>query len=146
MVELRKITESNYNECLGLKVTDVQNNYVASNCYSLAQAWVYYETAYPFAIYADDEMVGFVMMGYFKKEGVYSVWRLMIDKRYQGKGYGRKALQLAITYLKEEYSVNEIFLSFVPENSVAESLYSSVGFERTGEIDDGEIVMCLKVS
>jgi len=144
MVEFKEITTDNYNECLKLEVSDNQKNFVASNMYSLAQAWVFHENAYPFAIYADNKMVGFIMMGY-KPEGIYNIWRLMIDKRFQGKGYGKAAVLLAVEYLKEKYNVNEIFLSFEPDNTVAEKLYSSMGFQRTGEIAGDEIMMCLKI-
>jgi len=146
MVELREITESNYSECLALKVADDQLNFVASNVYSLAQAWVFHETAYPFAIYADEVMVGFVMMGYYESKGIYDIWRFMIDKRFQGKGYGKAALRLSIHYLVDRFSVNDIYLSFQPGNTVAEKLYSDAGFQRTGEMDGSEIVMCLKMS
>ena len=147
MVELRKITKDNYDECLNLKVSDEQQNFVASNIYSLAQAWVYYETAYPFAIYADDVMVGFIMLGYYAERNIYNLWRFMIDARYQKRGYGKAALQLAIEYLRKEFNVNEVFTSIVPDNIVTEKLYSSIGFNRTGEIeDDGEIVMRLDIS
>ena len=146
MVELRKIDKSNYNECLALKVSDDQKNYVASNTYSLAQAWVYYNTAFPFAIYADNEMVGFVMMGYFEDKNIYTIWRFMIDARYQNKGYGKAALNLSVEYLRKEYNVNEIYLSFVIGNARAEKLYADAGFEKTGEIEDGEIVMKLSVN
>ena len=146
MVEFKEITENNYDDCLNLRVSDEQKNFVASNTYSLAQAWVFYETAYPFAIYADNVMVGFIMMGFYKPKSIYNIWRFMIDERFQGKGYGKQALLLAIKYLKEKYNVHEIFLSFEPNNIIAEKLYKSVGFQRTGEIEDGEIVMCLKVT
>ena len=145
MVEFREITENNYDDCLKLEVSEDQKKFVASNVYSLAQAWVFYDTAYPFAIYAGNKMVGFIMMGYYKPKGIYNIWRLMIDKRFQGKGYGKAALVLAVKYLKEKYNVSEIFLSFEPDNTVAEKLYSSIGFQRTGEVENNEIVMCLKV-
>jgi len=144
VVELKQITKDNYNECLNLAVTDSQKNFVASNTYSLAQAWVFYDTAYPFAIYANNEMVGFIMMGYYKPKGIYNIWRFMIDKRFQNKGYGKAALLLAVKYLKEKYNINELYLSFEPENTTAEKLYNSVGFVRTGEIENGEVVMCLR--
>jgi len=146
MVELRKIDKDNYNECLNLEVSDEQKNFVASNIYSLAQAWVFYDTAYPFAIYADDIMVGFVMMGYYTEKNLYNIWRFMIDARYQQRGYGKAALQLSIEYLCEKFNVSEIFLSFEPTNIVAEKLYSSLGFKRTGEVEGGEIVMRLDIS
>jgi diamine N-acetyltransferase len=141
MVEFKKITERNYEECLKLKVFENQNNFVASNVYSLAQAWVFNDYAYPFAIYADDVMVGFIMMGYDKDKGIYDIWRLMIDMRYQGRGYGRAALLMGIRYLEENRNAREIFLSYEPENTVAEKLYESAGFRKTGDIEGGEIVM-----
>ena len=146
MVELKEINKDNYSECLDLKVSDSQKGFVASNVYSLAQAWVFNDTAYPFAIYADDKMVGFVMMGYYSEKNLYTIWRFMIDERYQRNGYGKAALQLSIEYLIQKFSVNEVYLSFEPNNTVAEKLYSNAGFARTGEIDDGEIVMRLAVS
>ena len=145
MVELREITENNYNDCLNLKVADSQKNFVASNTYSLAQAWVFYETAHPLAIYADDTMVGFIMMGFYKPKGIYNIWRFMIDEGFQGKGYGKAALLLAVNHLKEKYDADKVFLSFEPDNTAAEKLYSSVGFQRTGEVEGDEIVMCLNV-
>ena len=145
MVELRKIDKDNYSECLNLKVSDEQKGFVASNEYSLAQAWVFYDTAYPFAIYSDNNMVGFVMMGYYAEKDLYDIWRFMIDERYQRKGYGTTALKLSIEYLINEFDVKEIYLSFEPANTVAERLYCNAGFIRTGEIDDGEIVMKLTI-
>jgi diamine N-acetyltransferase len=68
MITLRAITKENYSECLNLNVLDEQKSFVASNTYSLAQAWVYYKTAYPFAIYSDETMVGFIMMGYYEQK------------------------------------------------------------------------------
>ena len=112
---------------------------MASNVYSLAQEWVYHKTAYLFAIYADDIMVGFVMMGF----QIYNIWRFMIDIRYQRKGYGKNALRLSIDYLCNEFNVNEVFLSFEQNNIVAEKLYDCLCFKRTGEVVGEEIEMRL---
>ena len=145
MVRLRKITEENYRECFSLKVADNQIGFVASNLYSIAQAWVNYNTTYPFAIYSDNIMVGFIMMDYEEEKGKYWIVRLMVAEKFQRSGYGKAALNLAIEYLKKEFSVKEIFLSFSPKNTVAKSLYENVGFISTGEVEDGEIVMRLNV-
>ena len=141
LIEFKEITEENYDECLKLSVLDNQKNFVTSNVYSLAQARVYYDTAFPFAIYADDTMVGFIMMSFYKPKSVYGIWRLMIDKHYQGKGYGRASVLLAIKYLKDRFNAKGIFLAIELDNIVAEKLYSGVGFQRTGEIEDNQIVM-----
>lgn len=144
MVELRKITEENFWAVLKLGVHESQKNFVATNVYSLAQAWLAGEEAHPFAIYADDTLVGFFMGGTFKDEkqpgGIqYYIWRFMTDKAYQGKGYGRAALPLAIDYFRQ-MGAKEITLSYEPENEVAAKLYASEGFVPTGEIDNGEAV------
>lgn len=145
MVELRKITKDNYEECLNLKPSDEQKGFVSPNVKSLAEAWVFYETAYPFAIYADDVMVGFVMMSYYSEKNVYGIWRFMIDAKYQQKGYGKAALQLSIKYLVKTFNTNEVFLAIAPNNTIAENFYSSVGFKRTNEVLGNDIVMRLKI-
>lgn len=61
MVELKEITKDNLEDVLKLKVAENQEEFVSSNVHSLAQAWVYRNTAFPFAIYADNIIVGFIM-------------------------------------------------------------------------------------
>lgn len=87
MVELREITKEIYEECFNLNIVESQKDFVSSTAHSLAQTWIYYDTAFPFAVYADDTMVGFIMLGYYEVEGYYTLWKLMIDKKYQNKGY-----------------------------------------------------------
>ncbi|MDE6621419.1 MAG: GNAT family N-acetyltransferase [Lachnospiraceae bacterium] len=41
-------------------------------------------------------MVGFIMLGYYEVEGYYTLWKFMIDEKYQNKGYGKRALRLGI--------------------------------------------------
>ncbi len=140
-ISLREITPQNFRECINLKVGDGQEKFVATNLMSIAQAKIY-PTANPFAIYDNDEMVGFVMYGFDTDDERFYLVRLMIDEKHQGKGYGKAATLEVIERMKQIEDCCEIFLSFVPENTGAEQLYKSVGFERTGEIsDDGEVVM-----
>ena len=86
-------------------------------------------------------MVGFVMYGFDTEDEHFYLGRLMIDEKFQGKGYGKAATLEVIERLKQNEDCNEIYLSFVPENTGAEKLYKSVGFERTGELNGSEIVM-----
>lgn len=137
MVTLKEITCENLDEVLALKVDDGQRSFVSSNAESLAQAYVYSETAFPFAVYDDDMIVGFIMMGYYEAKEYYTLWKLMIDKRYQNNGYGRKALELGIDYMRERFGVSEIYTGVVPENTVAKELYKSVGFNETGLAESG---------
>ncbi len=145
MVVLREITKENYEECLNLNIADSQKNFVSSTAHSLAQAWVYYNTAFPFAIYVDDVMVGFIMLGYYEEQGYYTLWKFLIDEKYQNKGYGKKALKLGIDYLVNRFNVKEIYTAYYVTNCVARNLYASVGFCETGERVGNEIGMKLTI-
>ena len=64
MVQIKPVTKDNLDEVLSLRINEDQAGYVSSTAESLAQAYVYQETAFPFAFYSDEEIVGFIMMGY----------------------------------------------------------------------------------
>ena len=85
-------------------------------------------------------MVGFIMYGPYK--GAMWIWRLMVDHRYQRRGYGREAMQTLAKSLQAQ-GHDEIYLSYEPENVAGAQFYASLSFKETGDIDDGEIVACL---
>lgn len=143
-ISLREIDTENFHQCLKLKVADGQKNYVADNAVSIAESKIF-PYLIPLAVYLENEMVGFAMYGRDPETGNFWLVRLMIDAQHQGKGYGKSATQAMIEKLNEEFDCREVYLSFVPENVRAEKMYSSLGFERTGETDDGgEIIMRFK--
>ena len=141
MVHLREITKENLNAVLELKTTKEQEAYVSIVTHSLAQAWVYRDTAYPFAIYDDEVLVGFVMMGFYESKQQYTLWKLLIDERYQHRGYGKQAVELAKRYLIDTFGVAEIYLGVHGDNETAIRLYQSAGFTATGETDGKQIEM-----
>lgn len=136
MVELKEITKDNLDDVLNLKVAEHQTSYVSSTVHSLAQAYVYRETAFPFAIYADRILVGFIMLGYYEARNQYTLWKFLIDEQHQNKGYGREALKLGIAYLKDRFDVKEVYTGVFLGNEAAKHLYSSAGFEVTGVVED----------
>lgn len=144
MVHLEQVTKDNLDAVLMLEVNDSQKGYVSSAAESLAQAYVYQKTAFPFAVYNDDRVVGFIMMGYYEKKKYYTLWKLMIDRRHQGRDYGKAALELGIAFLKERFRAKEIYTGVIPGNSTAKSLYRSVGFEDTGLFENGMEEMRLR--
>ena len=140
MVQLKPVTQENLGAVLELKVAENQETFVSSTAESLAQAYVYTDTAFPFAVYDDGNPVGFIMLGYYEEKKYYTLWKLLIDRKYQGRGYGRKALELGIAFLKERlerFHVTEIYTGVLPGNNVAKSLYHSVGFKDTGLFENG---------
>ena len=99
----------------------------------------------PLAIYDGAEtMVGFLMHGTNPDNDELWILRLMVGQQYQGRGYGQAAMKEIIRQLKAKPDCQEIFTSYKPGNHVAARLYRSLGFEDTGRIEDGELVVCLR--
>jgi diamine N-acetyltransferase len=144
-IALRPVDKDNFRQCIGLDVYPEQSDFVGSNVVSIAESKVYPHRV-PLGVYNDDELVGFVMYSRSRKTLRYWIVRLMIDARWQGKGYGKAATRALIDLMKGCADCSEIFLCVVPENTFAQKLYSDLGFERTGEIDEGEIVMRLSLA
>jgi diamine N-acetyltransferase len=136
-VTLRPITWENFPTVLGLTLHPGQEKFITDNAVSIAMAHVE-PTFVPLGVYVGDELVGFTMYGQHPKTGAWWVIRLMIDRKHQGKGYGRVAMEALIAMMAERVGCEEIVTSFVPANTVAANLYASLGFRPTGEIEDGE--------
>jgi diamine N-acetyltransferase len=143
MVNLRKITEEIFSPIIKMKMPDDQH-FVAPNVYSLAEAWLY-PCARPFAIFNDDQLVGFLMLDWDEEEKDLGIWRLMITLDQQNKGYGQATLRLVIEMAKKERIFKTLSLDYVPENKIGEHIYTKLGFRPTGEVDEGEIVMTLNL-
>lgn len=164
MIHLEKINAQNVWDLVALKVSESQEDFVAPNETSIIEAYTAIGTgctAFSFGIFDDKTPVGFLMIGHNEAafdelcedevpeilRNNYTVWRLMIDEKYQQKGYGREAVRLALEFIrtfpcgKAEYCV----LSYEPENIIAKKLYASFGFEETGEIAGGEAIAVLKL-
>ena len=133
MLHLEKVNGNNVWDILKLTVSESQKNFVAT------------------------KPVGFLMIGFDVDDywtdapkiakGNYNLWRLMIDKAYQNRGYGKEAVSLALEFIKSvpcgeaEYC----WLSYEPDNAVARQMYRSFGFEETGEMDGEELIAVLRL-
>ena len=147
-LHLEKLTWDTVDDVLKLKVAKEQKEFVAPNGDSMIDAYFALTEekipVYTLGVYLDKKPVGFLMISYdvpwAKKyyglpEKYYYIWRFMIDKRYQGNGYGKEALKLAVDFIKSfpcgkaEYC----WLSYEPENEIARKLYLSFGFVEKKE-------------
>ena len=133
MVSLKEINTENFWEVIELKVHDEQKEYVLENSISIAQSKVQPECI-PMAIYDDETLVGFLMYCIDMDDGNYWIYRFMVDKNYQMKGYGKKAMELLLNKIKKDKSRNKIILDVKRESIAAVELYKSFGFEFTGEV------------
>lgn len=145
-ITLRRVTEESARDVMKLQVAPEQTRFVAPNTVSIAQAYFERDKAWFRAIYADETPVGFVMLYDDPRKPVYFLWRLMIDARYQGLGFGRKAVRLLIDYVKTRPQATELKVSYAPGDGNPGPFYQSLGFIETGEIEHGEHVMSLPLT
>ena len=139
------IDDRNRRKAQALRVVKGQEGYIETTrqCLSEADSLKLWR---PVGIYDGQTLIGFAMYGKWDSEGG-RVWldRFLIDRRYQGKGYGKAALKLLIARLMAEYGCGEIYLSLYEDNLGALRLYTDFGFLPNGETDiNGETVMVLK--
>lgn len=145
VVTLRPISKDTLRAVLRLKVSPAQEQFVASNAVSLAQAH-FNSYAWYRAIYADETPVGFMMLYDNPERPEYFLWRLLVDERYQGRGYGSKALALLVDYVKGRPGVTELLVSHGQGEGNPGPFYSRLGFTYTGQEDDGELIMRMPVT
>ncbi|MBP1041403.1 GNAT family N-acetyltransferase [Vagococcus sp. BWB3-3] len=146
MVELKMINEANYQAVCALEVTSEQKsqNIISENADSIAEGRALPKVARPFAIYADHHVVGFTMFAFDEERDEFWLWRLMIDKEFQGKGYGKAVMPVIIDYFKNE-GVQILKLSTKPENHLALKLYKDYGFVETGQRLEQEVELVLRL-
>jgi diamine N-acetyltransferase len=138
-VELREITHETVRAICKLEVAEDQRGFVASNALSIAEA--HYEPKHWMrAIYADGEPAGLVLTYEDPGGEGYHVWRFMVAEGYQGRGIGRRAMELLLDRWRG-LGATEASLSVIPGNDGAIGLYESLGFRLTGEEHGGELVM-----
>ena len=144
---LKPIDETNREAVLALSVREDQP-FVATNEVSLRQAEETNQehpgVARPFGIYADDRLVGFCMFAFAPEardpEDRYWLWRFMIDREEQDKGYGQAALREIMKYFCDN-GADRLYLSTEPENERGLHVYHKAGFRETGVISDEEAVL-----
>ena len=154
MIRLIEITNKNIIDVFNLSVYDEQKEFVADNAVSLAEAYATRNEghiALPYAIYDDETMIGFVMVGYgtvgdeeepmvFKDN--YILWRLMLDKTFQGKGYTKSILDEVVSLVKKEPCgpYNCLLVFYEKENIRGRSVYLKYGFQETDILCGEEII------
>lgn len=142
MLHLKTITKDNWIKAISLKVREDQVKFVASNAVSLAQL-NFLENFHAKGIYYGEEMVGFTLYGLDEDDHEYWIYRMMIDQKHQGKGYGKEAVQLVIEDIRtlKEPHHQTITLSYEPDNEHAKRIYEKMSFQEIdGLVIEGEQV------
>lgn len=142
MLHLKTITKDNWIKAISLKVREDQVKFVASNAVSLAQL-NFLENFHAKGIYYGEEMIGFTLYGLDEDDHEYWIYRMMIDQKHQGKGYGKEAVRLVIEDIRamKEPHHQTITLSYEPDNEHAKRIYEKMGFQEIdGLVIEGEQV------
>jgi|SRR5829696_2077073 diamine N-acetyltransferase len=151
VVTLREISDDNRAAVLALCVAPQQERFVGGSVQGALEDAAEYPNAKPWyrAIYADDEPAGFVMVSWNVEPqppeiiGPWFLWKLLIDQRHQGRGYGSEAVRQVAALVRAE-GATELLTSFVPEDGGPAGFYRRLGLAPTGELDaNGEVIVRL---
>ena len=153
-ITLQPVTTTNWNSLITLKVREDQKGFIGSNLYSIAEAQFGFEfeenghwDLHPFGIYDGDQPVGFLMYGYNFGHPAWQayIFRLMVDEKWQGSGFGRSGMREIIEVFRAEDRVKAIGISYKTNNEVARQLYASLGFFETGDQVGEEVLAVLNL-
>ncbi len=156
IVTLREITKDSVRDVCRMEVGPGQDGLVAPNAVSNAQAY-FHKEAWFRGLYTDEMPVGFAMLeDWSQVEGIateryegepyVALWRFMIDARYQMYGFGAQAIRLLIDHATARPGTTNMLLSFVAKENNPGIFYKRFGFARTGEEDEGELIMKLPLA
>ncbi len=132
-VKLVELNPENWYECCQLEVAEDQKDFIEQNAISIAQS-KFEQTLKPFAIYFKDSVVGFLMYNSIMEElDGYWIYRIMVDKNYQGLGIGKAATELMLSEMVKSLDAKKIVVGYHPDNKGAHHLYASFGFIDNGD-------------
>ena len=142
-IRLQDIDDSNWRDCADLHLAEEETKFISSNLYAIAE-WKFETESVFKAIYADTKLVG--MLAYYLHDGDYGyfywLYHLMIQREFQGHGYGEAAVKLALKEM-DELGATEIRTMYMPGNMRSKNLFKKLGFEEIGTLDGGDIFLRL---
>ena len=132
-VKIVELNAENWYDCCNLELTPNQKEYMEPNAISIAQS-KFEQTLKPYAIYVGEKVVGFLMYNSVQEElDGYWIYRIMVEKDFQGKGIGKAATKLMILEMAKLPNAKKIIVGYHPENLGAHHLYASLGFIDNGD-------------
>ena len=143
MILLKPITVENFWSVSKIKISKDQEQYIPDNIFLMAMSIVLPQCT-PLAIYSDNDIVGFLMYGPDENKENYWIHIMMIDYKYQGKGYAKESFQKILSEIKKDKNVHKILLAVNKGNVNAVKIYEKLGFKFNGKGFD-EINWAVKV-
>ena len=138
LLKLTEVNEQNWLDIRKLSVSDSQASFLDSAVGILARGYVYRNNrARVIGIAADETIVGIALVKDLDEEpACYDLQQFMIDRRYQGKGFGTEALRLILSELEKERKYDCVEVCVKKDDAAALRVYEKAGFVDTGYIDD----------
>jgi diamine N-acetyltransferase len=149
----RPVDITNYYPVMKLEMVPGQEKFLDSNAWPLAEA-TYVAGLTPEAVYLDDTLIGLVSWGPYYPDygyeeapeaGSYIIDHIMIAAPWQGRGLGRRVTTMLLEKLRALPDCQRIVLMLDPENTVAERLYRSLGFNQFGVTHESDRLMAFDV-
>ena len=144
LITLMPVNPDNWR--LGLRVKPEQERFVANSTAILARAYAYrYNNSHAFVIYHNTTPIGMALYYDDDEVNAYVFSQFFIDQNYQGLGYGERAAKTVIQLMLADDKYNKVLLCYIEGDIPAKNLYEKLGFVHTGERDEDEIMMELKL-
>lgn len=137
-VKLEAVTAKNWQACTALSVAPNQRDFVPSNLYSIAEAQFYPEARSRAVVSSEGTTIGYTLFGRDIHSGKWKIFRIMIDVRYQGSGYGFATMQTIIAEIAQEPDGDQILICYQDKNVPARRLYRRLGFQEISVDKDGK--------
>ena len=142
-VRLEPVTVDNWKVCAALELAPGQEKYLPSNLYSIAESQ-FYKHSKSVAVYDEHgQLIGYALFGRDIFTNTWKIFRIMIDRAYQGKGYGKSTMKEIIGQISKEPDGNEILICYQNDNQVARKLYASLGFAEQKVDVEGKVTALL---
>ncbi|WP_095200653.1 GNAT family N-acetyltransferase [Mesorhizobium carmichaelinearum] len=138
-IRIAPVTPANRTLVTALQLAPQQMDFVASNADSLREARSD-KDARPRVIMAGDQLVGFLMYEAPRDDDEARIYRFMIDRAWQGRGYGKAALREVLREIGGLGHIRHVSICYEPENEAARQLYRRAGFVEEGLDEDGEMI------
>ena len=130
---------------LDLNLDDGQRDLVNPPCVSISRAYISPFDHYPFIVcLMDNTRIGFVCLNKWLPEKDAFSFSLLIDRKYQHKGYGTSTIKLSVEIFSIINKEIPIKIAVEEKNEKAQKLYETLGFIKTDELDGSDLVYCYK--
>jgi diamine N-acetyltransferase len=138
-ISLVPVDRDNWREVVDLEVTPEQRAFVAPPARYLTMC-AYDGVWTPLAIRFEGRIVGMLMWAIDPDDGACCLGGVLVDRRWQRRGIGRRAVEHALARLAEHGATSGFALSYHPDNQAARRTYAALGFAETGEVEGDEVV------